>query len=254
MLYEPATTYVAGFVVPARLYCQARPVRVPSVRSMDIIRAITSRASTRAFLDRTVSQDMVDAILDTARWAPSGVNTQPWQVMAVSGTTKQRLSDAILAARAAGVEPDPDYHYYPTQWDEPYKTRRFECGMALYGALDIRREDKQRRLEVWEANYRFFDAPVGLLFFIDRRMEKGSWVDMGMFIQNVMLAALAQGLATCPQASLAEYPATVRSTLELTDDLALICGMALGFPDPDAPVNQYRTSREPVSSFCRWYD
>lgn len=221
---------------------------------MDIIRAITERASTRAFLDRAVSRETVDAVLDTARWAPSGVNTQPWQVMALTGAAKQRLSDAILAARAAGAAPDPDYHYYPTHWSEPYKSRRFECGMAMYGALNIKREDKQRRQEVWDANYRFFDAPVGLLFLLDRQMEKGSWVDMGMFIQNVMLAALGHGLATCPQASLAEYPKVVRETLGLPDDLALVCGMSLGYPNPDAPVNQYRTSREPVSSFRRWFD
>jgi len=104
------------------------------------------------------------------------------------------------------------------------------------------------------ANYRFFDAPIGLLFFLDRDLEQGSWVDMGMFIQNVMLAALGHGLATCPQASLAEFPDLVRSVLELPDKLALVCGMSLGYPDPDAPVNRYRTSREPVSSFRRWYD
>ena len=221
---------------------------------MDVIQAISQRASTRAFLARDVSRDTVDAVLDAARWAPSGVNTQPWHVMAVTGTTKHRIGEAIVAARADGAEPDPDYRYYPTRWSEPYKTRRFECGMALYGALDIQREDKQRRLEVWEANYRFFDAPVGLLFFLDRDLEQGSWVDMGMFIQNVMLAAIGHGLATCPQASLAEFPNLIRKILGLPDNLALVCGMSMGYADTDAPVNQYRTSREPVSSFRRWYD
>ena len=235
------------------MHCQGARLRLPSA-DMDVIDAITRRASTRAFLDRDVSRETVDAVLDAARWAPSGVNTQPWQVMAVTGNTKRRIAEAILSARAEGKEPDPDYQYYPTRWTEPYKSRRFECGMALYGALDIQREDKQRRLEVWEANYRFFDAPVGLLFFLHRDLEKGSWVDMGMFIQNVMLAALGHGLATCPQASLAEFPDLVRNVLELPDNLLLVCGMSLGYPDPDAPVNRYRTSREPVSSFRRWYD
>lgn len=221
---------------------------------MDVIQAITQRASTRAFLDRAVARETVDAILDAARWAPSGVNTQPWQVMVVTGQTQQRIGDAIIAARADGTEPDPDYQYYPTRWSEPYKTRRFECGMAMYGALGIQREDKQRRLEQWEANYRFFGAPLGLLFLLDRDMEKGSWVDMGMFIENVMLAALGHGLATCPQASLAEYPNLVRDILQLPENLALVCGMSMGYPDPDAPVNRYRTSREPVSAFRRWYD
>lgn len=221
---------------------------------MDVIQAITQRASTRAFLDRAVARETVDAILDAARWAPSGVNTQPWQVMVVTGQTQQRIGDAIIAARADGTEPDPDYQYYPTRWSEPYKTRRFECGMAMYGALGIQREDKQRRLEQWEANYRFFGAPLGLLFLLDRDMEKGSWVDMGMFIENVMLAALGHGLTTCPQASLAEYPNLVRDILQLPENLALVCGMSMGYPDPDAPVNRYRTSREPVSAFRRWYD
>ncbi len=221
---------------------------------MDVIEAIKARASTRAFLNREVDRATVDSILDAARWAPSGVNTQPWQVIALSGATKQAIGEAIISARAEGVQPDPDYRYYPSRWAEPYKTRRYQCGMALYGALDIQRDDKQRRREVWEANYRFFDAPMGLLFLLDRNLEKGSWVDMGMFVQNVMLAALGHGLATCPQASLAEYPGLVRKLLGLTDELALVCGMSLGFPDPEAPVNGYRTTREAVASFRRWYD
>ncbi len=221
---------------------------------MDVLTAIQSRASTRAFLDRPVDRATITAILDTARWSPSGANTQPWEVCAVTGTTRQRITEALLAAREAGLAPDPDYAYYPAEWVDPFKTRRVECGMALYGAQGIKREDRERRIEAWNDNYRFFGAPAGLLVFIDRRMEKGSWVDLGMFVQSIMLAALGHGLATCPQAALAEYPNHVRNILGVDDNLALVCGLSLGYPDPKAPVNNYRTTREPVDGFTRWYD
>jgi nitroreductase len=220
---------------------------------MDVIESITQRASTRAFLDEPVAPETVDAILDAARWAPSGANTQPWRVAVVSGSTQRSIGDAIIEARDAGLQENPDYTYYPGEWFEPYKSRRLDCGLALYGALGIRREDKERRKAAWYDNYRFFGAPVGLLFFLERQLSKGSWVDMGMFIQNVMLAAMAHQLATCPQASLAEYPDIVRDILGVPDSLALVCGMALGYPDRSAPVNNYRTTREPVSAFTSWY-
>lgn len=222
--------------------------------ALDVLRAIKQRASTRAFLDKPVERRIVHAILDAARWAPSGVNTQPWEVAAVTGDTKRRIGEAILTAREAGVEPDPDYQYYPLEWREPYKNRRLRCGLAMYEALDIAREEKDKRLKAWNRNYRFFDAPVGLLFFIDKSLQQGSWLDLGMFIENVMLAALGHDLATCPQASLAEYPNLIREILGVADDRALVCGVALGHPDPDAPVNRFRTEREAVEHFTRWYD
>lgn len=222
--------------------------------AMDILEAVTRRSSTRAFIDRPVSRETVTAVLDAARWAPSGVNTQPWDVAVLGADTRRRLGNQIIAAREAGTEPNPDYQYYPEQWAEPYKGRRLRCGLAMYGALGIGREDKDKRKAAWYRNYRFFDAPVGLMFTIDRRMPKGSWIDLGMFLENVMLAALGHGLATCPQASLAEYPDIVREVLGLTADRAVVCGMALGYPDPDAAVNSFRTEREAVESFTRWYD
>ncbi len=221
---------------------------------MEVSQAIRARHCVRAFLDRPVARETVQAILDAARWAPSGVNSQPWQVAVLTGKTQRRLGEAIIAAREAGQAENPDYDYYPTEWFEPYKTRRRDCGLALYGALGIGREDKDERKAAWYRNYEFFGAPVGLLFFIERRLAKGSWLDLGMFIQNVMLAALDEGLATCPQASLAEYPDLVREQLGLGDDLAVVCGMSLGHADPDAPVNGFRLEREPVETFTRWYD
>lgn len=220
---------------------------------MDVVTALTHRNSTRAFLDRAVTDEQVRTILDAARWAPSGVNIQPWQVAVVRGTTKQKLADALIAARAAGA-PNPDYQYYPTQWFDPFKERRKQCGLALYQALEIRREDTDRQKEAWNNNYRFFGAPIGLLLFLDRHLGQGAWIDMGMFMQSIMLVAQGQGLATCPQASLGEYPDVVRGLLGIDENLALLGGMALGYADPNAAVNRYRTEREPVESFTRWYE
>lgn len=221
---------------------------------MDVLEAMRRRASTRAFLDRPVERATIEAMLDAARWAPSGVDSQPWRVAVVSSETKRRITEQLLAERVAGKPERPDYRYYPERWDEPYKARRVACGLALYKALGIGREDADRRLKAWNNNYSFFGAPAGLFFFIDRRMAQGSWVDMGMFIENVMLAALAFDLATCPQAALAEYPDIVRRLLNVPDSFALICGMALGHPDAAAPVNNYRTAREPVAHFTTWHE
>lgn len=220
---------------------------------MDVTTALTRRSSTRAFLDRPVSDEQVRAVLDAARWAPSGVNIQPWQVAVVRGATKQKLAEALIAARAGGPA-HPDYQYYPAQWFDPFKERRKQCGLALYQALEIRREDTDRQREAWNNNYRFFGAPVGLLLFLDRRLGQGAWIDMGMFMQSIMLAAQDQGLATCPQASLGEYPDVVRNLLGMDENLALLGGVALGYADPDAAVNRYRTEREPVDAFTRWYE
>lgn len=221
---------------------------------MNLDDAIRHRKSTRAFLDKAVPRETVEQILELARWAPSGVNTQPWQVCVVQGEVKQRLGEAIIAARDSGQKENPDYQYYPREWVSPYKERRKDCGLTMYQALGIGREDRDKQKAAWYRNYRFFDAPVGLLFLIDAQLEKGSWLDLGMFIQNVMLAARGQGLETCPQASLAEYPDIVRDQLALAADQLVVCGMALGYADPEQPVNQYRLDRLPVEAFTHWYE
>jgi nitroreductase len=220
---------------------------------MDTLDALRRRASTRAFLDHPVDDATLHAILDAARWAPSGVNVQPWDVAVVRGATKARIGAAILAARAAGTPENPDYRYYPAEWAEPYKSRRRACGLALYKAQGIGRDDEVKRLESWNANYRFFDAPVGLFVFLDRRLGQGAWLDLGMFMQSIMLAATSLGLATCPQASVADFPDIVRRALGREDEALLVGGIALGYADPNAPVNQYRTEREPVDAFTRFY-
>jgi nitroreductase len=221
---------------------------------MNTLQTIRARKSVRAYLDKPVENEKIEAVLDAARYAPSGTNTQPWQVAVVTGNTKQALCSKIEHAFRSGEKSHPDYQYYPQDWFDPFKSRRKECGLLMYSTLHIRREDKQRRIDQWAANYRAFDAPVMLLFFMDARLDTGSYIDCGMFIQSVMLAAVDQGLATCPQAALAEYPGIVKSELGYTEDLILICGMALGYEDTNALVNSYRTPREDVSTFTRYFD
>lgn len=219
---------------------------------MDVLDAIENRRCIRAFLKNPVSTDLIHAILETARFAPSGVNSQPWEVVVVSGEYQQKIGEAIIRARENQIPENPDYHYYPSEWHEPYKSRRKTCGLLLYSSINIHITETEKRKIAWYRNYRFFDAPVGLLFFVDQRLEKGSWVDMGMFIQNIMLSARGYGLETCPQAAFAEYPDLVREIVNVKKTKALICGMALGYADYEAPINQYRTPREPVGSFTQF--
>jgi len=170
------------------------------------------------------------------------------------GTRKKLLQEAILEAFHNGREEEPDYRYYPAHWKEPYKSRRKACGLQLYSALNIGMEDKERRKEQWAANYRAFDAPVLLLFFLDPNLETGSFMDYGMFLQSIMLLAVERGMATCPQAAFAEYPQTIKKFLGYPQQIRLLCGMALGHPDPGHPVNQYRTPRNPPESFTRFFE
>jgi nitroreductase len=221
---------------------------------MNVKDALSARKSTRAFLDKPVATETVVRILDAARHAPSGANTQPWQVAVVRGEKKRRLGESLEHAYRSGVKPRMDYNYYPVVWESPYTERRKACGYQLYETLGISRDDKQRRGEQWVANYRAFGAPVELFFFMDAGLEAGSYVDYGMFLQSVMLAAVEEGLATCPQAALADFPDIVKRELGYPPDRLLICGMALGYEDTEAKVNSYRTPREPVQAFARFFE
>ena len=220
---------------------------------MNVTDALRLRKSVRAFLDIAVEEEKIEAILSAARHAPSGANTQPWQVAVVAGEAKQKLQSRLESAFRNGDKGKADYTYYPEQWIEPYKSRRIDCGMQLYAALNIAREDKQRRLEQWVANYRAFDAPALLLFFLDKHMQTGSIMDYGMFLQSIMLVALEQGMATCPQAAFADYAEIIKSTLGYPEDSVLLGGMSLGYEDRSAPVNKYRTPRADVDTFTRYF-
>ena len=221
---------------------------------MKVTEALTSRKSTRAFLDKEVSKELINQILQVAKTAPSGTNTQPWQVAVVSGNTKNKLCGAMENAFLNKQKAKMDYQYYPKEFVNQYKARRKECGLLMYSTLKITREDKQLQLQQWAANYRAFDAPVMLLFFIDNILEKGSYLDYGMFIQSVMLAATELGLATCPQAALAEYPEITREILGFNSEKLLLCGLALGYEDKTAAINSYRTSRIELSEFVSYFD
>ena len=219
--------------------------------------AITTRRSLRAFSATPVPRETLEAILAVAARAPSGTNTQPWQVHVLTGAAKAALSTEIRAAyddpalRATHTEP---YAYYPTEWRRPYIDRRRKVGWDLYGLLGIGKADKARMHEQHGRNYSFFDAPVGLIFTIDRVMQQGSWLDYGMFLQNVMVAARARGLDTCPQAAFTQFHRIIARHLGLRDDQTVVCGMSLGHADPAAPENQLITEREPVAGFARFLE
>lgn len=221
---------------------------------MNVEQALEQRKSIRAFLDKPVEPEKIQRILQAARWAPSGTNTQPWSVAVVSGSKKKELEDLMLEAFRQQGKGHPAYNYYPVKWIEPYRSRRIACGLQLYSTLQISREDKEKQQAQWMANYRAFDAPVVLYFFLDEVMEIGSFMDYGMFLQSIMLMAVEQGLATCPQAALADYPDIVRRVLGYEERYRLVCGMALGYADESAVINSYRTPREEAQSFTRYFD
>jgi nitroreductase len=219
--------------------------------------AIASRRSVRAFLDTPVPLDTVREILRVASRAPSGTNTQPWRVTVLTGAARAELSRRILAAyddpqtRSAHQE---EYAYYPTRWVSPYLERRRKVGWDLYGLLGIARGEHGRMHRQHGRNYRFFDAPVGLIFTIDRVLQQGSWLDYGMFLQNIMVAARARGLDTCPQAAFTTFHRVIEEFLELRADEMVVCGMSLGVADPQAIENTLVTEREPVEQFARFLD
>jgi len=221
---------------------------------MEVIEAIRGRASTRAFLDQPVDKEVIQEILDVARWSPSGANTQPWQVAVVTGEAKRKLGDAMVEACVERREVNSDYNYYADRFPEVYRERQVACGYALYSALGIERSDREARMEQWLRNFHGFGAPTELLFFLDSVLAKGSWIDIGLFLQSVMLAARSYGLETCPQASFADYPDIVREHLGYPESTLVVCGVAIGYPDPSDPVNNYRTERDPVEGFTRWLD
>jgi nitroreductase len=221
---------------------------------MKVSTALETRKSVRAFSPQPVERALIRELLRLAGHAPSGVNTQPWEVAVITGDSKARLQQAIEGEARKGTPKSLDYKYYPDTWIEPFKSRRKACGLAMFSTLGITREDKERQLEQWMANYRAFDAPVMLLFFGDEILEAGSYLDYGMFLQSIMLAALELGLTTCPQAALAEYPHAVREQLHYPESKKLICGMALGYEDKSALVNSYRTDRLSVEDYTQFFD
>ena len=216
--------------------------------------AIASRRSIRRFLPTPVSRETVTELLALASRAPSGSNIQPWRVTVIGGETKAALSAAILEAHDGGEKHEREYDYYPLEFPEPYLSRRRKIGWDLYGLLGIEKGDKDKMHAQHGRNFKFVDAPVGLFFTIDRMLEIGSWLDFGMFLENIMIAARGKGLHTCPQAAFANYHGIIRERLGIPEDEVVICGMSLGYADPDAIENTLVTEREPVENFATFID
>jgi len=230
-------------------------IETPQQQAVDA--AITSRRSMRAFLPTPVAREDIEAILDVAARAPSGTNTQPWRVYVLTGERKTQLSAAILAAYLDPQEAarhTEEYNYYPREWKSPFIDRRRKVGWDLYALLGLTRDNKAGMAAQHGRNYRFFDAPVGLVFTIDRVMEQGSWLDYGMFLQNIMVAARGRGLDTCPQAAFTQFHRIIAGQLQLPDNEMVVCGMALGFADSDKIENTLITEREAVSGFTHFVD
>lgn len=216
--------------------------------------AITSRRSIRAFLPKPVSLDDVNAILEVAARAPSGTNMQPWKVHVLTGSAIKDLTSAIFTAYMdPDYKTDSVYKYYPDVFPEPYLSRRRKVGWDLYGLLGIGREDKDKMKAQLARNYTFFDAPVGLMFSIDSRLEIGSWLDYGMFLENIMIAARGRGLDTCPQAAFANFHVAIKKNLGIPEDDIVVCGMALGYADPDAIENTLVTERAGLDDFVTYH-
>ena len=219
--------------------------------------AITSRRSIRAFLDKPVARADIERILEVAARAPSGTNTQPWKVYVLTGQARIDLSEAILAVNAdpeQARQHTEEYAYYPREWITPYVDRRRKVGWDLYTLLGLTRDNKAGMAAQHARNYRFFDAPVGLIFTIDRIMEQGSWLDYGMFLQNIMVAARGRGLDTCPQAAFTQYHRVIARQLGLPENEMVVCGMALGWADPGRVENTLLTEREPAQHFARFME
>lgn len=218
---------------------------------------IISRRSVRAFLPQAVSVDDIKKILDISARAPSGSNTQPWKVYVLTGSKLHQLSEYILAAHndlEAAKRHQEEYNYYPVKWISPYLERRRKIGWDLYALLGLGRENKHGMHAQHGRNYAFFNAPVGLIFTIDRVMEQGSWLDYGMFLQNIMLAARARGLDTCPQAAFTQYYKIIGDVLHLPENEMLVCGMSLGYADTEKIENTLVTERENLDNFVQFLD
>lgn len=225
----------------------------PALLKEAVIYALTSRRSVRGFLPTLIDHATIEHVLAIASRAPSGSNTQPWHVHVLTGSALARTTQALETAFLAGEPAAPEYFYYPRTWRDPYLSRRREVGWALYTLAGIPRGDHERGRLQHARNFTFFGAPVGLVFAIDKDLQMGSWLDYGMFLEAIMIAARGFDLDTCPQAAIANYPAILRSSLPISEAQTIICGMALGHADPAEPTNALHARREPVEGFTAFH-
>jgi nitroreductase len=211
--------------------------------------AIVGRRSVRGFLPKPVPAETIRSILADAARAPSGTNSQPWFVHVVTSAARDRVSTAVLEAARSGAL-SAEYPYFPDEPGEPYRSRRRKVGFDLYALYGVDRKDMEGRKRAARKNFEFFGAPVGMFFSMERKMLYGSWLDLGMFMQNVMIVARHYGLETCPQQAWGNYGATVHKALGLADDRVMVSGMSLGYEDKSAVANTLVTEREPVEAFA----
>lgn len=222
---------------------------------MDVSTAVATRRSIRKFLERPVPLDLLREVLEKARAAPSGGNLQPWQATVLGGKTMSRLKQAMQAALLAPPGSEmPEYRIYPEGLPDPWRVRRGTNGEALYSALCIAREDKAGRFAQLARNFTFFDAPIGLFVHMPRLMGPPQWADLGLWLQTVMLLLTEAGLGSCPQEAWSAYPQTVKGVTGIPDDHLLFCGLAIGWPDPEAAVNAFANDRAPLEETVRFLD
>ena len=220
---------------------------------MDVLEAIQSRKSIRAFKPDPVPRETVDEILEIAQRAPSGTNTQPWHIYVCAGDVKQAITDDVVdLARAGKGKPYEEYDYYPSQWKDIHRDRRRGIGWALYGLLGIKKGDREASARQSARNFLFFDAPVGLFITVDSYLGRGSWSDTGMYVQTIMLAARGFGLDTCPQAAWIPYQEPIYRHLQIPQDQSLVTGMSLGYADPDAIENTVVSEREDLDNVVHY--
>ena len=216
---------------------------------MQVTQAVQSRVTCRAFKPETVPAELVREVLQLAARAPSNGNLQPWRVFVVSGERLEKLKqDAVERITTQGWE-EPEYFVYPSPLKEPYRTLRFEVGEALYKTIGVERSDKAGRLGQFAKNAELFGAPLGLFFYIDRSMSQGQWMDLGLFIQTLMLLFEERGIATCAQGYWTGLHQTLARQIQPPEELMLACGMAVGYADTDAAINSLRSERQSLDEF-----
>lgn len=221
---------------------------------MNIKQLIESRYSVRSFLDKDVGFETVKSILDTANSAPSGGNIQPWKVYVLGNNSKNELITQALNNYDTGVQEDIEFEIYPKPLAEEYKKRRSQCAADMYDALSIARDDIDTRLKQVRENFKFFGAPIGMIVTIDKSFAQNGWGHVGMFLQNLWLTAIDEGLGVCLQESWSIYPKTVKKVIDCPDNEMIWCGIAMGYPNNEDPINNYRTSRDSLDSFASFID
>lgn len=219
---------------------------------MNILEAIQGRQSIRSFQNKEVPSEIIEKILNISRFAPSGGNTQPWKIYVLSQKIMKELEESVLSNLDNGISEMANFNIYPQLMSDQLKNRVKECGKLMYGALEIGKEDAEGRLNQLKQNFSFFGAPVGMLVTVEKEVDLNGWGHVGHFIQNICLSSMEYGLGTCLQESWSMYPETAKKLVKFSDSEILWCGIALGYPDGDHPINSYRTPREDLEKFAKF--